>query len=65
MVWAGDLERYPVLSRQDCHYIVFGVGAVRRRDAEVNAPFNELAQLGDIWIQSRQAFDRIGSPFFD
>ena len=59
MVWAGDPRRYPILSRQDRHDIVFGAGAVRRDDAEVNGPFERLERLGEIWIQDRQAFDPV------
>ena len=57
--WAGDPSRYPILTRQDRHDIVFGVGTNKRhRDKEVDAPFKALELAGDLWIQDRGAFDR-------
>ena len=58
MLWAGDPSKYPLLTRQDRHDIVFGAATRKRhRNSEVDGPFEHLHQEGDIWIVTRDAFD--------
>ncbi len=57
-VWTGDVTRYPVLTRQNRRDIVFGVGDTSNRThAQMDEPFEVLAEAGDIYIPDRNAFD--------
>ena len=55
MVWTTNPERYPILTRQDRHDIIFGGAPKRRTDAEVDGPFEALEKAGDIIIAGREA----------
>ena len=54
----GNVTRYPILTQQDRWDIVFGVGDTSNRThAQMDQPFEVLAEAGDIYIPDRNAFD--------